>query len=456
MKNDDGKFFVERYQKDPVRYCREVLKYEPDEWQAEDLNATVTDQRIAVASGHGVGKTRLVASKIHWFMSTRPNPQIVVTANTESQLSTKTWRELHKINETALNKDWFVPTATRFSLKDSPETWFAAAIPWTEKRSEAFAGTHEKHVLYLFDEASAIPDSIWDVSEGAMTTTGAKWCVYGNPTRNTGRFAECFGKFRHRWKCLQIDSRTAKMADKAQLQQWVDDYGEDSDFVRVRVRGVFPRSGSCQFIGRDIVDACIKYVANDFDWAAKVFGIDIARFGDDQNVVAIRQARKVSHLEKWRGLDTMQTASKIVELYERESPDMIFIDGGGVGGGVVDRVRQLLPKEKIQEINFASSAHKPAKYANKRAEMWGDMRDAIKEEMELPNDVELISDLTGLEYGFNAKNQIQLEKKEDMKKRGLASPDCGDAVALTFAETVIREKSTTKKSHFHISSGWLG
>ena len=179
---NDGAFFVERYAKDPVKYCIEVLGYEPDDWQAEDLRATVLNRRGAVASGHGVGKTRLVASKIHWFLSTRPYPQVVVTANTETQLSTKTWRELHKVNANAKNKDWFEPTATRFCLKDAPETWFAAAIPWTEKRSEAFAGTHEKHVLYLFDEASAISDSIWEVSEGAMTTEGSMWWVYGNPT----------------------------------------------------------------------------------------------------------------------------------------------------------------------------------------------------------------------------------------------------------------------------------
>lgn len=439
----DGQFFVERYAKDPVRYCVEVLKYEPDTWQADDLRATVEHQRIAVASGHGIGKTRLVASKIHWFMSTRPNPQIVVTANTETQLSTKTWRELHKINETALNKEWFDPSATRFCLRSAPETWFAAAIPWTEKRSEAFAGTHEEHVLYLFDEASAIADIIWEVSEGAMTTSGAKWCVYGNPTRNTGRFAECFGKFKHRWHTMQIDSRTAKMADKNQIQQWIDDYGEDSDFVRVRVRGLFPRSGSNQFISSEAVDACRKYKSEGHESLAVIFGVDVARFGDDQNVVCIRQGRKVQPLIKWRGIDTMQTASRVVELYEKHNPDMLFIDGGGVGGGVVDRVKQLIPANKVTEVNFGGAPNDSAKYYNKRAEMWGEMRDALNAGIELPDDMELCDELTAVEYGFTGKQQIQLEKKEDMKKRGLASPDCADAVALTHAQKVIKEKSTS-------------
>ena len=443
----DGEFFVQRYAADPVRYCQEVLGYEPDTWQAEDLRATVTNQRIAVASGHGIGKTRLVASKIHWFLATRPNPQVVVTANTKSQLSTKTWRELAKINQTARNKDWFDYSASKFWLKDAPDTWFASAIPWTEHMSEAFAGTHEAHVLYLFDEASAIADTIWEVSEGAMTTPGAIWCVYGNPTRNTGRFSECFGRFKHRWHTMQVDSRTAKMADKAQLQQWIDDYGEDSDFVRVRVRGLFPRAGSNQFIACDIVDACRLYKSEAYETQAVIFGVDVARFGDDQNVVAIRQGRKVRPLIKWRGLDTMTTASKIVEIYREVEPDMLFVDGGGVGGGVVDRLRQLLPPDKITEVNFGSSATDSSKYFNKRAEMWGDMRDSIKAGMELPDDLELMQELPSLEYGFSAKQQIQLEKKEDLKKRGLASPDCADALALTFAQTVIKHRPAQNQSY---------
>lgn len=458
----DGKFFVERYANDPVRYCVEVLGYEPDVWQAEDLQATVTNQRIAVSSGHGIGKTRLVASKIHWFLSTRPHPQVVVTANTETQLSTKTWRELHKINSTARNKNWFESTATRFFLRDASETWFAAAIPWTEKRSEAFAGTHEDHVLYLFDEASAIADVIWDVSEGAMTTTGAKWCVYGNPTRNTGRFAECFGRQKHRWHTMQIDSRTAKMADQKQIQQWIDDYGEDSDFVRVRVRGLFPRIGSNQFISSECVDICKKYKSEAYESFAKVFGVDVARFGEDQNVVCIRQGRKVLPLVKWRGLDTMQTAARVVELYEKQKPDMIFVDGVGVGGGVVDRLKQLLPARLICEINSGNTAHDPSTYFNKRAEMWGDMREAVTAQIELPPDNELSDDLCAVQYGFSSKQQIQLEKKEDMKKRGLSSPDCGDALALTFAEKVIRNKPKPepRESRYYesvnASVGWMG
>jgi hypothetical protein len=458
---NDGEFFVKRYYNDPIRYCREVLGYEPDVWQAEDLNATVTNQRVAVSSGHGVGKTRLVASKIHWFMATRPNPQIVVTANTATQLTTKTWRELQKINETALNRHWFIATATKFALVDAADTWFASAIPWTEGRSEAFAGTHERHVLYLFDEASAIADVIWEVSEGAMTTEGSKWCVYGNPTRNTGKFFECFNRQKHRWFTMQVDSRNAKMADKKQIQEWVEDYGEDSDFVRVRVRGVFPRSGSNQFISVDDINRCFSYTSSGHEFHPVVFGLDIARFGDDQTVVAIRQGRKTWPLIKWRGLDTMQTASRVVELASEYHPDMVFVDGGGVGGGVVDRLKQLMPPKNVTEVNFGGSPDNPVVYYNKRAEMWGELKSALTAGMEIPMDNEVLTDLSAIGYGFSAKQQIQLERKEDMKKRGLASPDCGDALALTYAGKIIKFKPVAPKvaPNYTIQqsgTGWMG
>ena len=230
----------------------------PDTWQCDVMGeirsallagdsadkALQTAIQIAVSSGHGIGKTGFVAWIILWFMSTREFPQVVVTANTKTQLTTKTWRELSKWHKLAINRDWFDWTATKFAHVLYPEVWFAAAIPWTEHNSEAFAGTHEKHVLVVFDEASAIADKIWEVTEGAMTTPGAMWLAFGNPTQTTGRFAQCFGKFKHRWATRQIDSRTAKMANKAQIQKWIDDYGEDHDFVRVRVRGVFPRAGN--------------------------------------------------------------------------------------------------------------------------------------------------------------------------------------------------------------------
>ena len=438
-----------------------------DEWQTETLQdignavkngATLDDAiRIAISSGHGIGKTAFVSWIILWFISTREFPQIVVTSNTANQLSAKTWRELAKWHRLSINKHWFEWTATKFYHKQYPDTWFASAIPWSINNSEAFAGTHEKHVLMLYDEASGIHDQIWEVSEGAMTTPGAMWIAFGNPTKNTGRFRECFGKFKHRWLTKQIDSRTARKASLKQIQQWVDDYGEDSDFVRVRVRGVFPRAGSNQFIGADIVEACRSYKAEGYEKLEKLIGVDVARFGDDQSVILKRQGRKVHEPVKFRGLDTMSLASRVVEAIDEYKPDAVFIDGVGVGSGVVDRVRQLRPSANVIEVNAGQTANDSYKYFNKRAEMWGRVRDFLKAGADLPDDNELHEELQSVEYGFSHKQQIQIEKKEDMKARGLSSPDCADSLCLTFAEWIVKEPDKPKDDYYvGGSEGWMG
>ena len=442
----------------------------PDEWQNRVLGL-IRDRlsqingkedvleeaiRIATASGHGIGKTSLVAWLILWFVSTREHPQIIVTANTLSQLTSKTWRELAKWHKLALNKGWFTWTATKFYMKTHPETWFATAIPWSKDNPEAFAGTHEKHVLIIFDEASGIDDVIWDVTEGAMTTPGAFWFVFGNPTKNTGKFRECFGKQKHRWTNIQVDSRTAKKADKKQINQWIEDYGEDSDFVRIRVRGIFPRSSSEQFISNEILEWCNKYQAEGFDYLPKVMGVDVARYGDNQTVFCTRQGRKVFPLQKFRGIDPIQTASRISEILEGDSQiQAVFVDGGGVGGAVIDKLRLMGYGLKIIDVQSGHKADDSGKYYNKKSEMWGRMKEALTEGLDLPNDKDLEEQLTSVEYGFSDKNQIQIEKKSEMKSRGLSSPDEADSLALTYAQKIVRKDFESKQNVYQGQGAWM-
>lgn len=453
--SDDAKAVLEFVDR-PADYVRCILKADPDKWQEEALNAIAKEQRIAVASGHGVGKTALTSWLIHWFMSTRPNPQVVVTANTKNQLDSKTWRELAKWNQRAVNGHWFQHTATRFFLKEAPDTWFASAIPWTEQNSEAFAGTHEDHVLNVFDEASSIPDVIWDVVEGSMTTEHAKWAAFGNPTRNTGRFRECWGRFRHRWYTMQVDSRTAKQASPEQIRAWIEDYGLDSDFVKIRVLGEFPSQSDNQFIAGGDVDACMGYVAEAYSGLPKILAADIARFGDDQSVICKRQGRKVYPLISWRGMDLMKTADKIAEAIDEWGPDAVVIDETGIGSGVVDRLRQL--RYEVFGFNGGESPKDKDTYRNKRVEVWGLMRAALRERIELPKDDQLKADLIGPEYGFTPTQQLWLEKKEDMKRRGLASPDLADALAMTWAVSpkARREKRRDVHHQFSDTNSWMG
>ncbi|HIJ83739.1 MAG: terminase B protein [Magnetococcales bacterium] len=420
----------------------------PDPWQTDVLQAITTSLRgghgapvrVAVASGHGIGKSALVAWLMLWSIMTFEETKGVVTANTENQLKTKTWAELAKWRRRCLGGELFRMTATALFAADPKfeKTWRIDMVPWSERNTEAFAGLHNegKRVALFFDEASAIPDSVWEVAEGAMTDANTEilWCCFGNPTLASGRFHSCFGRFKHRWITRQIDSRTCRLTNKGQIQQWIDDYGEDSDFARVRVRGLFPRSGSNQFIPGTAVERCRHCKAQGYESQPRILGIDVARFGEDQTVFALRQGRKLHPLIKMRGLDTTQTSARAAKIIRQWRPHAVFVDGVGIGGSVVDQLRQL--GFDIIEINAGHSAMEPQKYFNLRAEMWGRMRDALIHGMELPDDPELLGELTSVEYGFSPTQQVRLEKKEMMKRRGLSSPDCGDALALTFSRSV--------------------
>jgi len=440
-----GKYFA-----DPAGFVKAMwpwgegtLKGEdgPDVWQLEELESV--GERIrngepvlrAVSSGHGVGKSALTAWILIWFMATRAQPQIVVTANTATQLNTKTWRELAKWYRICLLKDWFEWTATKFAHRMFPDTWFASAIPWSLQNSEAFAGTHEKHVLLIFDESSGIPDQIWEVAEGAMTTTGAMWFVFGNPTRSNGRLYEsCFGKLRHRWSHKIIDSRTAKRADKVKIQEWIDDYGEDSDFVRVRVRGLPPKAGNSQFISSEIVNEAVRRDRALLLFDPIVIGVDVARFGDDSNVVTVRQGFKLRTQISWRETDLMQTAARVAQIIKATgNVSATFVDEVGLGAGVLDRLRQL--GYHALGVHSGTTADNPKLYYNRKAEMWDRMREWLKR-ADIQDNRELIQGLTATEYGFDSKSRIQIEKKSDLKSRGLPSPDEADSLALTFAYEV--------------------
>jgi hypothetical protein len=407
--------------------------------------------QIARASGHGIGKSTVAAWSVHWAVSTMPDARAVLTANTEGQLRTKSWPELSKWARLAINTHWFKTTATALYSVDAAHerSWRADAIPWSEENTEAFAGLHNqgRRIVLIFDEASAIADKIWEVSEGALTdeSTEIIWLAFGNPTRNTGRFRECFGRFRHRWDHGHIDSRDVEGTNKEQLNQWVKDYGEDSDFVRVRVRGIFPHAGSTQFISSELVAAAASaertplYVHDE----PLIMGVDVARFGDDASIIRFRRGRDARSIPaiKLRGADTMAVAARIADEAVRLKVDAIFIDGGGVGGGVVDRCRQI--GLAVTEVQFGGKSDRsqvgqdrPIGYANKRAEIWGALRDWLATGA-IDDDPDLIADLTGVEYGYalrDGRDCVLLERKEDMRRR--VSPRLTTETHLLFASAI--------------------
>ncbi len=405
-------------------------------------------------SGRGIGKSSLVSWLTHWLMSTAIGSTTIVTANTETQLKTRTWAELGKWITLGINGHWFDVSA--LSLKPAPwfeETvksdlsidtgyYYAQAQLWSEECPDAFAGAHNPHgVQVIFDEASGIPKPIWTVTEGFFTEPELHryWHVFSNGRQNSGAFFDTHHRDREFWRRRQIDSRTVEGTDKAVYDKIIRQHGEDSDEARVEVKGMFPRAGSKQLIPSDAAERARTCEAKATIYDPLIMGVDVARFGDDASVIAWRRGRDARTMpwEERKGWDTMQLAGRVAALIGQYQPDAVFIDVTGVGGGVVDRVRQL--GHNIVEVNFGNSADAPVEgqlVANKRAEMWCRMTHWLKTGGAVPDDTDLSEELTATEFGYNIHNEIQLEPKDAMKRRLGRSPDKADALALTFAAPV--------------------
>ena len=436
----------------------------PEEWQVQllkdirDKLLTVQEAlKFALASGHGIGKSALVAWLVLWALCTFPETRGIVTANTEKQLLTKTWPEVRKWFNLCICKHWFEMTATSIFSADEryKQSWRIDMIPWSKSNPDAFAGLHNqgKRLIVIFDEASQIWDKIWEVTEGAMTDLGTQilWLAFGNPTQNTGCFYDCFHKNRDYWDTRQIDSRTVSFTNKAQIAKWVAQYGEDSDFIKVRVRGVFPSQASNQLIPLNVVlEAQQRQVYEDKS-APLLMMIDVARYGDDESVIRFRQGRDARSfpIKRYQKMDNHTLAREVAKMIDYYKPDGVFIDGGGVGGGVVDNLRAW--KYQVIEVNFGEtkkSLDQPDRYVNKRAEMYDALLDWLVNGGAIDDDAGLKEDLTAIQYFFNGQ-KMQLMSKEDMKATGLPSPDDSDCLAMSFYCPVRK-----RASHVGGSSGF--
>lgn len=425
----------------------------PRTWQGEildDLRKHLADPATrfqpyltAVASGHGIGKSALIAMIIHWAMSTCEDCKVSITAGTGTQLATKTAPEVQKWFRRAINAHWWDINATSIRVKDPNHQamWRADFVTWSIQKPDAMAGAHNqgKRIVLIFDEASAIDDVIWQTVEGALTDeeTEIIWIAFGNPIRNSGEFYRAITGA-NRWRKRQIDSRTVEGTNKDLLDAQAKEWGEDSDRCRVRIRGEFPRGGSVQFISGESVAAARKRKAEGFDRMPIILGVDVARFGDDRSVIFKRQGRYSEVVGKFYGVDTQKLGGLVQESIDKIKPEAVVIDGDGIGGSVFDylKARGYERKTLLHEFHGGGTPQDADKYLNKRAEIWGSMRDWM-EGGQIPDEPEMETDLTGPDYGYHpSKGCLVLESKDDMKSRGVDSPDLGDALAMTFAVKV--------------------
>lgn len=457
----------------PRKWQREVLTELTEHIKQNNGKVDFDTFRMATSSGRGIGKSALVSWLVIWMLTTRIGSTTIVSANSEAQLRSVTWAEITKWLSMSMNTHWFEVSATRVmpakwltelverDLKLGTRYWGVEGRLWSAENPDSYAGVHNfSGVMLVFDEASGIDDSIWSVASGFFTenTPNRFWLAFSNPRRNSGYFYESFHSKREFWKNKIVDARTVEGTDKAVYQQIIDEYGADSAQAHVEVFGEFPSASDDQFIGADIVDEAMNRDKYKDLSAPIILGVDPARFGADSTVIAVRQGRDIIAIKRFKGDDTMETVGRIIECMEEYKPVLVNIDEGGLGAGVVDRMKEQ--RYKVKGVNFANKSKNMMMYGNKRAEMWGDMREWLRS-ASIPKDRTLKTDLISPLMKPDSKGAIFLESKKDMKARGLASPDAADAIALTFAYPVAHREYVDKRpirsySQQGIVNSWMG
>ncbi len=431
--------FVAEYRDDPVKFVKEVLGAKPLPYQAEFLQALADGERkMSIRSGHGTGKSTSASWAMLWYVLLRFPNKVVVTAPTSGQLFDALFAELKRwIGELPQQiQPMLTVKSDRVELSAAPSEAFISARTSRAETPEALAGVHSDNVLLVVDEASGVPEKVFEAAAGSMSGHNATTILLSNPTRSSGTFFESQTRlsgsyWTRRWSCVDSPLVSDEFVDEMRLR-----YGEESNAFRIRVLGEFRLADDDTIIPFHLVEAATQRdVVLDED-AATTWGLDVARFGSDKTVLAKRQGSTITEVNGWQGLDLMQTVGRVKAEYDglpsHLRPKEIMVDVIGMGGGVVDRLRELgMP---VRGINVGESPSMGDTYTNLRAELWFKMRGWLEQRgAKLPKNEQLIAELTSIRYSFASSGKMKAESKDEMRKRGLTSPDYADAVCLTLA-----------------------
>ncbi len=451
------RFFQEKipvYRENPVTFAREVLLFEPDEWQRSALIDLAYNPKVAIKSGQGVGKTGLEAVALLWFLCCYQYPRIVATAPTKQQLHDVLWSEASKwMGRSPLLSKILKWTKTYIYMTGNEKRWFAVARTATKPKN--MQGFHEDNMLFIVDEASGVADQIMEAILGTLSGGNNKLLMCGNPTRTSGTFFDAFNADMAIYKCHTVSSLDSQRTNKQNISSLIRKYGEDSNVVRVRVKGLFPKQEDDVFIIHEIVEQCGSrlYSLDEKNLLPYIiFGVDVARYGNDETVIYRNARGKIKMVINRRGQDLMRTTGDIVSEYKKavkEYPDYkgyiyVNIDDTGLGGGVTDRLMEVKREQKLYRlvvipVNAAEKIETDTKegreaaghYNNLTTHMWAVLRDLLRDrEIEIMEEPETFAQLVVRKYFMASNGKIELESKKEMKKRNLPSPDRADALAL--------------------------
>ncbi len=429
--------------------------------RAFDGHTPVMPIRMAESSGHGTGKSAMGGWLACWILSTRPHSQGTVTAGTAAQLETRTWTAIQEWMARCVTAHWFDVQArgiyARASILgpgESPETWKLTAQTCKAENAQSFAGQHARTSTswYLFDEASTVPDRIWTVAYGGLTDGESMFFCWGQPEKNTGEFYNvCFGAQRDRWNHRTVDSRSSAFTKKEYIAELLADYGEDSDMFKVRVLGLPPGASELQFIDTARVDKAKHSTAEALPDEPVVAGFDVSGGGKAWNVIRFRKGNDARSIPPIRisgeaGRDRQMLVAKAALVLRDPALKvaMMFVDSA-FGSPIVERLKTM-GFQNVEEVVFGGTSP-DAHDSNMRAHMWRQMKDWLPHGAIDPADERLATDLVGPGYHLNTSSKLVIESKESMQKRGLASPDDGDALALTFAAPVAPPAAPRPRRH---------
>jgi hypothetical protein len=445
LSTEDRARLILEWKRQPIQFVQDVIGVKkPEDWQADALIALETESRLAIRSGHGVGKTSLDSWVTLWWLLTRLDAKVGITAPAAPQIDAALWPEIRKW-WAAIRGGLFAEIFDAEFLRITSDSILcrngnlAVARTARPDQPEALQGIHAEHVLFLVDEASGVADPVWESALGSLSTPGAKAILTGNPTRTSGFFHAAFHSARNFWWTRKVSSEEVsdERVDRAFIKELEAKYGRDSNVFRVRVMGEFPQSEDDVCIPLHLLESAVnRFDKIDQSGPIIVWGLDVARFGSDRTVLVKRWGNKV--IEKpitWAGLDTMQVSGKIIKEWNESEyrPDAICVDVIGIGAGVVDRLNEIgLP---VVPVNVAESPSvEPDRFMRLRDELWFAARDWFEgRSCAIPDDDELIAELSGVKYKITSTGKLQIESKDEMKKRGMRSPDKADAFCLTLA-----------------------
>jgi hypothetical protein len=427
--------FVQAYRDEPVLFVEKVLKAEPLPWQREFLTLVAKgERRISVRAGHGVGKSTACSWLLLWHLLTRMPQKAVCTAPTAAQLFDALFSEVrHWANRLPEPLRETIEIFTdRVVQKGAPESSFISARTSSAERPEALAGIHSENVLLICDEASAIPEAVFESAAGSMSGHSATTVLIGNPTRNTGLFFKTHHQLKSDWRTMHVSCMDNRLVSQDFVEQIKNTYGENSNAFRVRVLGEFALRDDDSLIAADLVDAAMsRDVALD-PQADLIFGCDIARYGADRSVICKRRGNVVIEMRHWSGEDLMGTVGRIVHEAKMDNPVEICVDSIGLGGGVADRLREL--GYNVRDVNVSESNALNQSAYRLRDELWIAAKDWLETRaVKLPKDDDLRAELIAPTYSFSSNGKIKVESKSELKKRGMRSPDLADALCLTFS-----------------------